>query len=76
MWSWGTWRREIAEEDLGIKMDHKLSVRQQREAFVAENPEPELEPSLGDAFTGALQACSVISLFSSVTMKPGWRARC
>lgn len=51
-------------------MDHKLSVRQQREAFVVESPKPELALSLGDALTGALQACSVISLFSSVMMKP------
>lgn len=51
-------------------MDGKLSVRQQREAFVVENPQPEPEPSLGDALTGALQACNLIRLFSSVTMKP------
>lgn len=51
-------------------MDHKLSVRQQQEAFVVENPKPEPTPSLGDALTGALQACNLISLFSSVMMKP------
>ena len=78
-WSWegevkcgagNTWRSDIAEKDLGIKMDRKLSVRQQHEAFVVENPKPEPEPSLGDALTGALQACNLISLFSSVMMRP------
>lgn len=54
----------------GLRMDHKLSVRQQQEALVVENPKPEPTPSLGDALTGALQACNLISLFSSVMMKP------
>lgn len=60
-----TWRSDIAEEELGVKMDRQL------EAFVLENPKPEPEPSLGGELTGALQACDLISLFSSVLMKPG-----
>lgn len=61
---WGagnTWKSVIVEKDLGIEIDRKLSVRQQQEAFMVENPQPEPEPSLGDALTGALQACSLIA---------------
>jgi len=78
-WSWegevkcgagNAWRSDIVKKDLGIKRDCKPSAHQQRQAFVAENPDPEPEPSLGDALTGALEACSLISFFSSVMMKP------
>lgn len=41
-----TWRGDVAEKDLGIKMDHKLDMRHQQEAFVVENPKTEPEPSL------------------------------
>lgn len=82
-WSWhwevkygagNTWRSDIAERDLGIRMDHKLLVRQQREVCVAEKPNLEPQPSLWDALPGAWQVCKLISLFSSVMRKPGWWA--
>lgn len=46
-WSWegktkcgagNIWRSDIVEKDLGIKMDRKLSVRQQQTAFVVKIP--------------------------------------
>lgn len=46
-WSWegetkcragNIWRSDIVEKDLGIKVDRKLSVHQQQEAFVVKIP--------------------------------------
>lgn len=81
IWEW-CWHREvkhelgtpgeaIAERDLGIRMYHKLPVRQQWELCVAEMPNPKPQPSLWDALPGAWQVCNLISLFSSVMRKPG-----
>lgn len=67
----GTPGEAIAEWELGIRMYHKLPVRQQQELYVAGKPNPEPQPSLWDALPGAWQVCNLISLFSSVMRKSG-----